>query len=116
MGCYDIFCLLCGNPCHSMFKESIEFFLDGIETWKNHKVKKYQVYKSWYDAYENDPDIISRIKKLIKETKWMNNCTILTATNKIIHGCKEVDCNIHFKDKKIMNIHMIPKVNLKICG
>jgi len=34
-----------------------------------------------------------------KNTKWLNNCTFLCANNKIVHGCRETDCNITFQDK-----------------
>lgn len=34
-----------------------------------------------------------------KNTKWLNNCTFLCSSNKIIHGCKEIQCNNVFLDK-----------------
>ena len=106
MGCYDIFCFICGNPCHSMFKDSEKFFLEEIESYKLHKKSKYyQSVKKWYDAYESKRDIIQEIKKTIKSTEWMNKCTMLLATNEIIHGCRESSCNIQFVNKNNNYFH-----------
>lgn len=33
-------------------------------------------------------------------TNWLNNCTVLTTDNKIIHDCEEVSCNVDFEDKQ----------------
>lgn len=66
MGCYDTFCFICGNTCHSFDKS----FINNID------------------------------KKFIKETLWLSKCIFLTNTNKVIHNCREVGCNIVFKDKK----------------
>lgn len=100
MGCWDVFCFICGNPCHSMFRDSVQFFKDEIEWYKLHKKSKhYQSLKKWYDIYESKRDIIHEINKAIKSTEWMNKNTMLLATNKIIHGCKETSCNINFVDK-----------------
>jgi hypothetical protein len=62
MGCYDIFCIICGLPCHN--------------TLNNIDLKKYKSI-----------------------TKWMNNATILTASNETIEKCIEVDCNNTFQAK-----------------
>jgi len=62
MGCWDVFCFLCGNR-----------------------------------SYECDANINNSLNK---QTEWLKQCTFLTATNKIIHNCKEINCNIIFADDK----------------
>ena len=42
---------------------------------------------------------LQKLKQLKAQTKWLAKCTFLCADNKIIHGCKEVNCNIGFIDK-----------------
>lgn len=102
MGCWDIFCFLCGNTCHSAnyiykaFLEDIEFYEDskGNKSFKTH-------FKPLYENYKKDTKLFEKkFKSVEKNTKWLNNCTFLCANNKIIHGCKEVACNISFRDKK----------------
>lgn len=107
MGCWDIFCCLCGNPCHSLLEGSEEVFLDNItyyEKIKNSNDKKYQYsknkLKSIYEYYIKHPDYVKIIKSYYKITNWMNDCTFLTIDNRIVHHCKEVSCNIEFKDNK----------------
>ena len=70
MGCWDIFCFICGNPCHSAF------------------------------------DDVS--KKMVKDTQWMNKCSILLEDNKVIHGVKEMNCNTSFCKKNKCYEHMSP--------
>ena len=73
MGCWDIFCFLCGNTCR------VQDLIEEIN--KNNKnLNNYKNFK--------------------KETKWLKKCTFLTADNKIIHGCHEYACNTGFVDKK----------------
>jgi hypothetical protein len=84
MGCWDVFCFLCGNTCHSA-NNIYDTFLEDIENYENSKDK---------NTFEK------KIKLVEKNTKWLNNCTFLCANNKVIHGCKEVACNITFRDKK----------------
>ena len=73
MGCWDIFCFLCGNPCHKSFEnkdailESIQFY----ETYKkNDRFKKS--LKPIYDAYIKNPEnYLQKIHILNKSTKWL---------------------------------------------
>lgn len=102
MGCWDIFCFLCGNTCHSA-NYIYNVFLEDIEAYEISKGNKsFQAYfKPFYDTYKKDAKAFEKKIKLVeKNTKWLNNCTFLCANNKIIHGCKEVECNNSFKDKK----------------
>lgn len=102
MGCWDIFCFLCGNTCHSS-NITFEMFLEDVEYYENNKKNKsFQLYfKPFYELYQKDKKIFEKKIKLMNiNTKWLNNCTFLCANNDIIHGCKEITCNISFKDKK----------------
>ncbi len=105
MGCWDIFCFLCGNTCHPIskdieleLKDLIEFY---EKVFKNKKYKWFiEHFGPVYSSYKADPvKFISKLKKLKAQTKWLDKCTFLCADNKIIHGCKEVNCNIGFIDK-----------------
>jgi hypothetical protein len=71
MGCFDIFCIICGNPPHSILIDE-EYAIDKIKNNMAH-------YK--------------------KITNWMNKCTILTASGQIIKSCKEKSCNVEFVAK-----------------
>ena len=76
MGCYDIFCCICGNTCKSLSLEILlELFID-IDINKN------------------------EIIQIAKNMKWLDNCTLLLKNNKVIHNCKEIMCNIGFKSMK----------------
>lgn len=55
--------------------------------------------KNYSDYYDKNPEMIKNLKKMIITTKWMNKCTFLTTTNKIVHNCEENNCNISFNDK-----------------
>ena len=76
MGCFDIFCIICGNSCYSYVYEQ-EF----TESWDNVSIDK--------------------IKKLKvnQKMKWLNKCTMLLKNNKVIHGVTEVTCGNEFQSK-----------------
>ena len=53
MGCFDIFCIICGNPCHKMF----DYYTDIINEYNTTKKrKKYNNYI--YEAYIKNPNLI----------------------------------------------------------
>jgi hypothetical protein len=83
MGCWDIFCFLCGNPSHKN-EISKEILSEYIE----------------FNKSKNQKLFLSKFKNITKNTEWLNKCTFLCADNKIIHDCKEVECNFVFEDKK----------------
>lgn len=87
MGCWDVFCFLCGNTCHGILYDIKEHFLEEINYYENKKNNK------------NPKLFLDKLNNIKKNTMWLNKCTFLTANNKIIHGCKSVDCSISFKDK-----------------
>ena len=76
MGCYDIYCFICGNRCKSVSTDEL------LETFINVDISK------------------NEINEISKNTKWLNNCTLLLKNNKVIHNCKEIACNIGFKSIK----------------
>lgn len=101
MGCWDIYCFLCGCTTHSL-KFDHEIFLENLELYKSNKGhKSFKTYfKPIYEFYQSDiKGFIKKTNLMNKNTKWLNNCTFLCADNKIIHGCKEINCNITFQDK-----------------
>ena len=73
MGCWDIFCCICGNSCRQLDNYNEDEFL---------KVMTSKEYK-----------------ELIKKSKWLKNATLLLQNNKVINGCREVACNIEFEGK-----------------
>ena len=108
-----VFCFICGNPCHGMFPDSVEVFLEDIKYYDENKSKiKYKPAKQRAEKYKkmlaNDPDTIKKISSLIKTTKWMKKCTMLTIDNKIVHNCEEVSCNATFEDNKNKIYYQLP--------
>jgi hypothetical protein len=108
MGCWDIYCLLCGNPQHGSFdtlKEQFDESVEHYETIADSKNKKNKWFINYfspiYEQYKKNPTkFIDSIKSINKRTSWLNKCTFLGADGSINHGCKEVSCNISFVDKK----------------
>ena len=100
MGCWDIYCILCGNTCHEMFEDKNKI-LEAIKLYENNKKNNWfkKSFKPIYDAYNKNPNqYLEKINILSKSTNWLKDCTFLTATNKIIHNVEEVNCNIMFVD------------------
>jgi hypothetical protein len=102
MGCFDVYCLVCGNPCHSML--NTEYVEEIIKTKKKHYI---------YEAYLKNPNLIKDLNKFKKTTSWMANCTMLLTNNEIVHNCKEISCNFIFADKNRKQIytHLIEDYN-----
>lgn len=103
MGCWDIYCFLCGNTCHQ--SESAEVLLDNIKWYEENMKKKsncfIKTFEPIYKTYIKNPKLfLQKNNDLIKNTKWLKDCTFLAADNTINHGCKETSCNIHFTDRK----------------
>lgn len=104
MGCWDVFCFLCGNTCHSVLTNSIDVFLENVEFYEETSSKKNKwfmtYFKPIYEKYNKNKKLfIKNLNDLKKNTKWLNKCSFLTADNRVIHGCKEINCNINFIDK-----------------
>ena len=99
MGCYDIFCFICGNTCHSYDKSNIEYIEELYNQEKDKKIRN-KYYEAIFKKIDTDHTYMKKMYNFAKETQWLNNSTFLTNTDKVIHNCREVDCNIVFKDKK----------------
>lgn len=99
MGCFDIICFCCGLPPHSFFESIIENIQESYLIRQQRK-KIDPWYEPILKKMDEDPEYLSKMKKHIKETLWLNHCTFLTKDNQIIHDCHESSCNIDFKDKK----------------
>jgi len=84
MGCWDIFCFICGNTCHGPFNNSKDYLHN-----------------------ENNITYINPAKIFGNKTNWLNECTFLTANNEILHNAKEIQCNIYFYHNKKNYIHGI---------
>lgn len=103
MGCADIFCFLCGNPCRGMGKNYIDSFLEIVrereKIIQKHGSSKHQQdlrYGKHYNYYKNNPDYKKKIEKFSSAVKWMYTCTFLSAYDEVIHNCYETSCNIVF--------------------
>jgi hypothetical protein len=105
MGCWDVFCIICGNPCHSINESLIEDIVDmddlSLKERYNRSVK---------------PTFIKDLKELNKKTLWMNKCTMLLTNNEIIHDVKEVSCNVSFCNKKMCAEHMGKQIASANCS
>lgn len=73
MGCFDVYCLLCGNPCIGASKSVINEFIGS-----------------------KDAD---QIRKFIRYTEWMNICMFLTVTNEVVEDVKDITCAATFKGR-----------------
>jgi len=75
MGCFDLYCIICGNSCYDVD----------------------------FNELENIDDVSKKEKNNInKSIKWLRKCTVLLANNKIIHNCFDSNCSGGFslKNKK----------------
>ena len=108
MGCWDVFCFLCGNPPHMSLYDSVQLKED-IEYYESKEKKSkwfINYFKPIYQAYLSNPKFMNEIKvggktqSIGKLTKWMGSNTFLTVDNRVIHKCHEVSCNINFVDSK----------------
>lgn len=103
MGCFDVYCTICGNPCHSILDGTTEIIEDIYQEVKNkRKIPTHlkTFYNKVYNRYEKDPKFIENFEKYSKKTQWLNDCIFLTVMDDVIHNCKEVNCNNTFRDKK----------------
>ena len=48
MGCWDIFCFLCGNTCHSTLNGIDEYLIENIEYYESNN-KKFKMFKPIYE-------------------------------------------------------------------
>ena len=83
MGCWDIFCFICGNSCHSLSEDFYDEYLEDNDEDRSNK------------------GMSNKLKDLYDKTKWLESCTLLLENNQVLHGAEERDCSIDFyKDGK----------------
>ena len=74
---------------------------------------KEEISKS-YSKYPNDQikilhenkNILTNLKKLSNNIKWLKKCSMLLEDNRVIHGVKEINCNITFCKNTICYEHI----------
>jgi hypothetical protein len=104
MGCWDVFCFICGNPCHSF----LNGYIDSIEETINEEIKSSypKFVKDELKKLKEYKNLITDLKKLEKKIKWMNKCSMLLINDKIVHGLEESACNVFFENKKFGAEHI----------
>jgi len=74
MGCWDIFCFLCGNTCHNTGAFYIEdYFYQNIKSYESKNKRNLSKFKSkfkpLYDKYNENPELFinkfNTIKKIL---------------------------------------------------
>jgi hypothetical protein len=102
MGCWDIWCFVCGNPSHGMFTDWDNYVQEIIDKHESStRTNKYlKITQKIYEAYKKNNKLTSDMKKFSKTTNWMDKCTMLVADNSVVHNVKEDACNITFVDNK----------------
>ena len=105
MGCFDIYCLICGNPYRGLSSYNIDDVKKIILSGEKDIIS---------EEYFKNPNLIKDLKKMIKQTLWMNKCTMLLTNNEVKHNCEETSCNGLFSDIKNKNsyTHLIQKYNV----
>ena len=75
MGCWDVFCPICGLSCNQQ-----KYILDEPEAMDNLSVAQQK-----------------EIQQILSKGAYLAECTFLTIDDQIVHSCKEIACNIKFK-------------------
>ena len=94
MGCWDVFCFICGNPCHSMLTYYFNYIEDSVT--QDIKSSDSTLTKNSIKKLKSFPNLINELLDLEKNMKWMNNCSMLLTDDKVKHNMKEVSCNDRF--------------------
>jgi len=63
-------------------------------------------YKDKIKKLQSKENLMDEIKELSKKVKWMDKCSILLENDKVIHGVKEINCNVMFCKKNECNEHI----------
>ena len=77
MGCFNVFCTLCGGPLNENL---------------------YDVIDIWTDKGKIIINNNSKFLKILKKSNWLTNVSILLPNKKAIHGFEEQSCNTVFKN------------------
>lgn len=101
MGCFDVYCFVCGCSCYPInkdyIKEMMQFYKEYLQKPTSIKSK---YYRNMYKAISEYPNFFIDLEKLFVKTKWLDKCSFLTSDNKLIKNVKEISCNGEFKDSK----------------
>ncbi len=101
MGCFDVYCFVCGCSCYPInkdyIKEMMQFYKEYLEKPTTIKSK---YYRNMYKAISEYPNFFIDLEKLLKTTKWLSKCSFLTSDDKLIKNVQEISCNGDFKDSK----------------
>jgi hypothetical protein len=105
MGCWDVFCIICGNPCHGMFANFAQTIKD---EYIDPEIKSSlpQSSKDKIKRLKASKNIVQELVKLDKNTRWMTNCSMLLIDDNVIHDVGEVACNITFCKGKFCATHI----------
>jgi len=118
MGCWNIFCFICGNPCHSLSNDYIDHIKEDYYAEKiNPNYTSYS--KNIIKKIKSSKTIINDLNNLNKTAKWMDKCSILKINNTVIHSLKETSCNIEFCNSKTCITHIggyVGKEDCPDCG
>jgi hypothetical protein len=77
MGCWDVFCPICGLSCNQQ-----EYLLDANEVM---------------DQLTNGQR--QELTQILSKGSYLSQCTFLTIDDQVFHGCQETACNITFECK-----------------
>ena len=104
MGCWDVFCFICGNPCHSL----LNGYLDDIEEVLNGEIKSSFTpsLKNIYKKIKARPNIVNELTELNKNAQWMNKCSMLLPNDEVVYDVQEASCNVTFVNKDISVDHI----------
>jgi hypothetical protein len=84
MGCFDIYCFICGNTYwNSDFTETID-----------------------------DAEKIKNYSNIYNKMNWLNECTLLLTNDEIIHNCLNIDCGTGFGLKQKKNNDKFESYNI----
>ena len=90
MGCWDVFCLLCGNS----------YFADTANAAAEYFEQELEYNETWQKACDKNKNIVAKLEDFINKTQWVRSCVFLTLDNRVIHGCTNQDCGNTFSDNK----------------
>lgn len=92
MGCWDVFCIICGNTCHGPLDDLDDLILEFTD-------KNYT---------ENE---VAKFREYGRQMGWLSDCVILLQNNSVIEHCREESCNIEFYYKKMKYSVLIDEMN-----
>ena len=109
MGCADIWCFICGNNCSGSYGDEFAEYDDKKKSILEDKLSPKNLKLNIEYVEEMDklikynPNIRNDLIEMYKNTRWMNNCTMLLNDDLVFHGFQETSCYATFtKDNMII--------------